>query len=301
MALEIITNASAADWIPQVWAQEVLANLRNYLVLAKYCNRDYDSEVRQMGNVVNVPVPIVTTAQAKPVSASGATTLTLDTIPVTLDQWITGGQVRVPDLARIQSRPDIMRQLVSASAIALAEKVETDLWALAVSAATTVGTAGTAVTPAIVAAARQKLVEGKVPQSEAKYLALSPKDYTAILTNANITNALNYGGSEGVRSGQIPTLYGMSLFESQLSPVIAGVPTQRNLAFCRDFMTLVTRPLEAPMAGTGVLYANVVDTESGLSFRMTISYDQNQGHLFDLDMLYGVDVLRAGFGVLVLG
>jgi len=72
-----------------------------------------------------------------------------------------------------------------------------------------------------------------------------------------------------------------------------------NLAFHRNAMALVTRPLAAPQAGTGAL--SFVASFKGLSMRVTITYDGNQqGHLVTCDMLCGVKVLDRRLGTVLL-
>lgn len=73
-----------------------------------------------------------------------------------------------------------------------------------------------------------------------------------------------------------------------------------GLAFHRNAMALVTRPLATPAAGTGA--RSFVASYNGLSLRITITYDGNkQGHLVTVDVLAGVKVLDAALGVPVLG
>lgn len=71
-----------------------------------------------------------------------------------------------------------------------------------------------------------------------------------------------------------------------------------NLAFHRNAMTLVVRPL--PQASVGARSAVV--SYNGLSMRATITYDgRAQGHLVTLDMLYGIKVLDSALGAVLLG
>jgi hypothetical protein len=297
MPINIIDGTSASAWIPQVWAQEILSHLRNAIVLAKLVNKDYSSQVASEGNQVNVPVPVNLTAQDIPYT-SGDNAINLQTVPVRLNRW-KGVPIRVTDLALAQSRPDILAHLTRAAAIALAEAIEQDLFALYTAASSSVGTAGTDVTPATVVAARQKLIENKVPASERKFLVLSPKDYAALLTSPNVAYAFNYGGPDAIRQGQVPTIYGMEVYESQLVPVADG--TTYNLALARDALVLVTRPLPAPDAN--VRSAVVTDDESGLAFRMTLTYETTPApaHKLNIDLLYGVAALRPELLVQVKG
>lgn len=73
-----------------------------------------------------------------------------------------------------------------------------------------------------------------------------------------------------------------------------------NLAFHRNAISLVTRPLAMPKAGTGAL-SSVVNY-NGFSMRATITYQGlSQGHLVTLDMLMGVAILDNHLGAVLLG
>lgn len=72
-----------------------------------------------------------------------------------------------------------------------------------------------------------------------------------------------------------------------------------GLAFHRNAIALVTRPLATPRAGTGAL--SYVAQFKGLSIRVTITYDGNkQGHLVTVDLLAGVKVLNKALGSALL-
>jgi hypothetical protein len=298
MPINVVDNVAANAWIPQIWAQEILANLRNYIVLAKLVNKDYSGAVAQYGSQVNVPLPVSLTAQDIPY-ATTTNSVTLATKPVPLNKW-KGVPIQITDLAMAQSRADIMSQLTRAAAIAMAEAIENDLFALYPSASASVGTAGTNLVPSVIAQARQTLVQNKVPASERKFLVVHPKDYQALLTSQNVSYALNLGTSQAIQQGQLPMLYGMEVYESQLVPQAAGTPTTTyNLALARDAIALVTRPLPAPQAA--VRSAVITDDESGLTFRMTLTYQATPTplHLLNIDLLYGVAVLRPEYLVQV--
>jgi hypothetical protein len=73
-----------------------------------------------------------------------------------------------------------------------------------------------------------------------------------------------------------------------------------NLAFHRNAIAIVTRPLAQPRAGSGAVSAVVND--DSMSMRATISYQGlKQGHLVTLDMLFGVAILDAHLGAVLLG
>ncbi len=75
--------------------------------------------------------------------------------------------------------------------------------------------------------------------------------------------------------------------------------TRYNLAFVRNAIALVSRPLSPPLAGTA---DSSIASSDKLSIRCTIKYDATaQGHLVTLDLLYGVKVLDVDLGAVLLG
>jgi len=73
-----------------------------------------------------------------------------------------------------------------------------------------------------------------------------------------------------------------------------------NFALHRNALALVTRPLAAPISGTGAMSAIV--SHNGYAMRATITYNGlKQGHLVTLDMLAGVQVLDTDLGAVLLG
>lgn len=300
MAINIIDNSTAADWIPEIWAQEAMRHLRANMPVASRVNRDYDAEVAVSGDTINVPKPITLTAQNMPVT--GTSNLTLDMVPIALDKWKSATPVYIQDLARAQSRPNIIANLTQAGAIALAYAVEADLLALYSGVSYNVGTFGQAVTAATIASADKKLFDNLTPADNQRYVVLSSKDWASVLGDTNVSNALNFGGAEAIRMGEIPSLYGLNIVRSQLVPTTVATPTQtHNIAFHRDAFALVTRPLPAPLAG-GANVAVVTDSETGLAFRMTLGYNEERAaHWFNMDILYGVAVLREELACVVRG
>lgn len=71
------------------------------------------------------------------------------------------------------------------------------------------------------------------------------------------------------------------------------------LAFHRNAIALVTRPLATPKAGAGALSA--VANDNGLAVRVVIAYDPyKQGHLVTVDLLCGIEVLDTNLGCVIL-
>lgn len=297
MPLQIISKTTADAWIPEIWAQEVLNRLRANIVLARIVRRDYSSQVAQRGDTVNIPVPI--TLSAFDVGDTGTQNVTLTTKQVVLNKF-KHVPIKVDDLALAQTAPNLMEDLTNAAAQALTAAIEADLFALYTAASANVGTAGTDITAATVRAAKKTLDDNKAPQTD-RYLVVSPKDHISLMGDSSLAPFFAQANPEAIRQGTLPNLYGFQVAMSQMVPVVTGTPnTTYNLALHRDALVLVTRPLPAPMDGTPSVV--VTDTEAGLSFRLTLSYDVlGKAHTISVDVLYGVAAIRPELLVQVKG
>lgn len=291
-----MANSNVDAWIPEIWAQEALRHLKANLILARLINRDYDSEVAQSGDVINVPIPPILAAANKvagtpisPAAVSAATT------PVPLNQHVYSA-FEVDNIQRIQSRPDVLSNYGRSAAIAVAERIESDLLAQYVNAGEAVGTSGSALDKENLLAARTALSVAKVPASEGRWALVAPQDAEELLGDLSNTDATaNAGDRSALRDGRIGRLYGFDVYESQLAPVGGGA--QHGLAGHRDGIVLVTRPLEAP-EGAGVRVGSVSDPDIAMTMRVMMSYNHlNMQEVVTYDVLYGIATVRASFTV----
>jgi hypothetical protein len=79
-----------------------------------------------------------------------------------------------------------------------------------------------------------------------------------------------------------------------------GPQGNMNLAFHREALALITRPLALPRAGTGVQAA--VASYNGISMRISMQYDQAEGGTkVNCDMLAGLAVLDSNLACVMLG
>jgi hypothetical protein len=112
--------------------------------------------------------------------------------------------------------------------------------------------------------------------------------------------SVNYGLMETPTATSL--LFDRSLAAAMTNDDVLGVGPvgDYGLAFHRNAIALVTRPLAAPAPGSGA--KSYVANYKGLSIRITITYDgQYQGHRVTADLLAGVKVLDTNLGCVVLG
>lgn len=301
-----ITNviADSSGFIPQTWALEALKVLRNQIVLAKLITKDSDmGEAGWQGKTLNIPYPGTFTAQSK--TAGNVATVQAPsggaTVSLTLSQHETVDFL-VEDYASAQASTDLMMQYVQPAVIALAEKLENDLWSMYSSlTGTGVGTAGTDLTSTIIRSARKQLDIAKAPMQD-RFLIVSPKDAVALLGDASLAQYYAFQNAEAITEGQLPNLYGFKVFESQLVPVVAGTPNAtQNIAMHKSSMMFAMRPFKDIPSGSGVATATVIDDESGLAIRVLKQYSpQYRAEYVGFDILYGFTTLRPSQGLIAV-
>lgn len=127
------------------------------------------------------------------------------------------------------------------------------------------------------------------------------------VTNVQVGQIISFGLVAGTAVYTVVQISGSTVLldrplEATLADTTAANPGPTggfNLAFHRNAMALVVRPLAAPSAGVGA--KSSVVNGNGLSMRATLSYDaRKQGHMVTLDMLFGIKVLKAPLGAVLL-
>jgi hypothetical protein len=266
-------------------------------------NRDFEPTLAQAGDTVNVPIP--PTLVANNISEGGSVVTqnpNLGNAQIVLNTH-TEATFQIPDVTKVLAVPDLLRLYMQPAVTALAEKIETDLLGVysQFTANTIVGTGGTALTEAVVDSAETALFNSKVPASASKFLVVSGEAYSQL---RQITRFSEYrtAGEAGLRAlvdGSVGKIKDFYVFRSQFVPKTGTGPvTTNNIAFAKDALGLVVRRLPQPLPGTGAIaeYAEM----GNFGMRVTMSYQPNTlAQQFTVDVLYGIGVLRNGFGVQV--
>jgi len=215
-----ITNVilDTSGFLPQVWAAEALPVLRRVIRLAKLITRDVDmGEAGWKGKQLNIPYPGTFAAQAKAVNTPAVVQVPTGgaSVPLTLNSHQTVDFL-LEDFAQAQASTDIMMRYIEPAIIALAEKLETDLYTM-VSSSTggTVGTPGTNLNAATLLKARQILNQQKAPQSD-RYAIFSTKDEIGLIQDTTLQNYFAFSRPQDLEEGQLGNnLAGFTPFMSQ--------------------------------------------------------------------------------------
>jgi len=297
-----ITPTVAQYFIPEVWGNRALEILRANVVLAKLVAKDSDISTFQVGDILHIPYPGTFTANDK--AAGSAVTVQTPSggteVQVALNKHKEVSFI-VEDVARAQANQDLLDRYLNAAVPALAEKIESDLFALYSSVTASVGTSGTDITAATIRSVRKTLNDNKCPIAP-RHLVISSKDEIALLGDSALATYFAMARSQGVAEGSIGSLYGFTVWMSQLVPVVTGTPNStKNLAFHPEAFILAMRGLPEPPASTGAQAATIRDPESGLVVRVLYAYNPSYlGVQVTMDVLYGVQVLRDAKACVVL-
>jgi len=247
-----ITSSNVASAIVKLVAADALPALVGNLVMGNLVNRDYEPTLAHAGDTINVPIPPTLVANN---IAEGGTVQTqtpnIGNAQIVLTNHVEAS-FQIPDVTKVLAVPDLLKLYMQPAVVALAESIETNLLNLypAFSANAPVGTAGTAITEAVVDSAETALFSAKMPPSAAKYLVVDPVTYSALRQIPRFSE-FNTAGEAGLRAvvdGAIGKMKDFYIFRSQYVTKTGSSPVNtHNLAFGRDSIGLVVRRLPQPL------------------------------------------------------
>lgn len=267
--------------------QEALAYLRKNTVMPRLVTNYFGTEAQTQGSSIKVPKIGSLSANAK--TAGAGVTLqnaTSTNATITLNQHLESTFV-IEDFDTAISSGNLTQYYIASGLSAITEAVDASITGLYTGLSQTVpGTAnGTALTAALVIAARKQLSDAKAPRDD-RYIVCGTEAYSQLLAIDGFTSAEKYGSAVPVMEGELGKLYGFKVFESQS---IVTATADQNLAFHKRAFGIAVRPLPITRMGNGIVQQVVTDPTSGLSVRVTMSYDTNYlGVKTTIDVLYGV-------------
>ncbi len=138
-------------FIPQLWSARLIEHMRANLVYVNLFNRNYEGEIKQMGDTVHINA--LSDVAIKPYTKN--TDIEDPDQLATTDQTLVIDQgdyfnFYLNDVDKVQSRADLMDQAMKSASYGLSDKVDRYLASLLVSGAITTGL-GTTATPLYVA------------------------------------------------------------------------------------------------------------------------------------------------------
>jgi len=293
-----VTVTSAANFIPEIWSDEIIAAYKKNLVLANVVKK---MNFRgKKGDTVNIPAPVRGSASAK--AATDAVTLIAESdtlIQVLINKHYEYSRL-IEDIAEVQALTSLRSFYTEDAGYALARRIDTDLVQLgrafngatvgtddyATAAATTkafIGSDGTtaynssstnaaALTDAAIRRTMQRLDDNDVPM-DGRFFLIPPSSRNTLMGLARYTEQAFVGNGDAIRNGEIGQLYGMAVFASSNADFGAGSSGADRICLMghRDAMVLIEQ----------------------MAVRSQTQYKQEYlGTLFTADTIYGVKALR---------
>ena len=285
-----VTTTSAANFIPEVWSDEIVASYKKNLVMANLVKKM--NFKGKKGDTVHIPSPTRGSASAK--SAANTVTLIAESdsdISVSINNHYEYSRL-IEDIVEAQALSSLRGFYTEDAGYALAKQVDTSLIQLGRGA--NGGTAGNqhyaggligstgaaytysssnaaAIADAGIRKAIQVLDDSDVPM-DGRALVVPPVARNSMLGIARFTEQAFKGTGSTLMNGEFGDIYGVKVFVStNCDTTDASTPDKVALLFQRDFAVLVEQ----------------------LGIRSQTQYKQEfLGTLFTADTLYGVSELR---------
>jgi len=299
-----ITSQNVAQAIVKLVAAQGLPAVMGAMVMGNLVNRDYEPQMAQAGDTINVPIP--PTMVANNIAEGGSVTTqnpSLGNAQIVLNSH-KESSFTIPDITQVlvgadSGNFDLLNKYMRPAMISIAEAVETDLLSLALNldANSAVGAFNTTILESVVDLADQALFNVKVPESEPKYLVVSSGTYGDLRQISRFTEERTVGNGSTIVTGKMGRIKDFEVYRSQF--VSKSGSNTTNAAFARDAFGLVVRRLPQPLPGTGAIaeYAEI----GSFGIRVVMSYAPNTlAQQFTVDILYGCGVLRNIYGLQVL-
>lgn len=285
---------SITAYDPTIWSKQGISILREKIVMPKLVRVDFQNDLAQMGDVVNTRKPgVMTASDVDDDNGITAQALSATNVPVTLNSH-KHATFKIKDREASRSIANLMAEYMEPAMLAVSNVLDKSLLALYTDASRLISVASAGAWLDRANDARTQLNKNRAPET-GRVLVLSDDDEGA-LGNLDIMRKANERGDpNGLREGYVGRAKGFETYRSS-NVLGAGSPTTRhNLAFHRDAIALVTRVLATASGRTpGAEQQVAVDPDSGLSLRVTISYQHSVfSTMVSVDLLYGVKTLDA--------
>jgi len=296
-----IDVTDAANFIPEVWSDDVIAAYKKNLVLAGLVT--VINHKGKKGDTIHIPTPTRGAASAKAANAVVTlVTASATSTDVLIDKHYEYSFV-VEDIVEVQALSSMRRFHTDDAGYALATQVDVDLRNLAATwnggtaysaavigsdgstAATWTGSGnGAALTDAGIRRVIQDFDDDDVPGRD-RYLVIPPVEKRRLLGISRFTEQAftgEAGAGNSIRNGYVGDLYGVSVFvSSNIATVesLNSVPYRACLFFQKQSLVLAEQ----------------------MGVRTQAQYKQEAlGTLVTADRLYGVKTVRSTAGVMAI-
>ena len=309
---------------PEIWAMESLNVLRDQLVMARLVHRNFESDVAQRGDTVKTRKPVKLTArdwtgQSQTTGLANDETsvelLNANELDILLDT-LKYTSFLVEDRDAAISIKDLREEFIVPAIDPIAQAVDDDIMSEFCGqsssdfASNPVGVvaagathAGTAMDDGDIVAARKAMNVNQCP-FDGRNIVLSTQHESDCLNTAIFVQADQSGSTDALTNANLGRKFGFDIYMSQNVPLWVPDTTNptatlnQSLAFHRNALALVTRPLAAVGGGLGAVSAT--QSLDGVGIRVTSSYESRyKGVVMSFDCLYGVQLLDENFAAII--
>ena len=300
------TTTTAANFIPELWSDEVIAGYKKNLVVGNLVSKI--AHKGKKGDTIHIPTPTRGTATAK---AANTAVSVQDDIHSKVDLSIDKHyeySVLIEDITEVQALNSLRRFYTDDAGYALATQVDTDLFTLTEAlqsgtvggsgansweTAYTINSAGTGIelytgnasnardlTDGAIRALILKLDNADVPMDN-RSMIIPPICANDLLGINRFTEQQYIGSGDAIRTGKIGMIYGIDVFISSNCPTAS----------------LSTAPYNTDRVGV-LMHKDALALVEQMSVRSQTQYKQEYlGDLFTSDTIYGVGELRDDAGL----
>jgi hypothetical protein len=279
--------------IPDIVANKMLKAIFAKSAMITSVRRDFENEVAEYGSSVTIPKNgTLTTTDKQPNTALTYQAPTAGSVQIVLNKHKCV-PFRIEDRALNLARPNALDSYIDDAVTAIVNDVEADLSAEWANAGTVVGAGvGGPFIGEVLECRTAIRVTNKAPKDIPLYLII--KDMAEMVEVDRFTSS-DYVTSRPVETGEIGEIGGFVVKEGgEIVTTVSPTGTHR-MAFARDAIALVTRPLSIPRA-VGV--NSTIVNKDGLGIRVTLGYSMElMSTVCNVDLLYGVKTVLPEWSV----
>ena len=274
------TTTTSANFIPELWSDEVIGAYKSNLVLANLVTKL--SHKGKKGDTIHIPKPTRGSASVK--AAGTQVKLISDTatlVNISINKHYEYSKL-IEDIAEVQSLASMRKFYTDDAGYALATQVETDLFGTMTSGTFVKGDgstwssgAGGAITDAGIRAMVLLLDNADVPM-DGRSIVLPPVASNSMLGIDRFTEQQFIGSGDAIKTGKIGAIYGIGVFVTNSAPTTGT--NREGVMFHKDAAVLAEQ----------------------VGVRTQTQYKQEYlGDLFTADTIYGIGELRTEASVAI--
>ena len=308
----IVAKTEAANFIPEIWSDEIKATYENSLVVANVVKKL--SMTGKKGDKINIPAPTRGVAAAKAADTRVTIQSNVEgTVQVEVNKHYEYSRF-IEDIVEVQALSSLRKFYTDDAGYALAKQIDTDLLNLATTLGNNTGNyvntasfytedstgllkayAADTIVPAdkfVDESFRnlvQKMDDADVPMSDRSFVV--PPSLRNAIMGIDRYNSSDFVNGGGVQSGKIGELYGIDIMVSTNCPIIETAAQNGATGGGR-------------IRSAQLLHKDTYILAEQQGIRSQTQYKQEfLSTLYTADTLYGVKALRpeAGFSLAVNG